>query len=83
MDSPTVKELIELEEKKLEEKSIRMLTVKEILRDKPLEVIEDVRKALPFVEGGDSEGEVDEEEEAEAVVEPVGEVEEGEETETS
>ena len=83
MVSPTVKELIKLEEKKLEEKSIRMPTVKEILRDKPLEVFEDVRKALPFAEGGDSEGEGDEEEEAEAVVEPVGEVEEGEETETS
>ena len=54
--------------------------MKEILRDKPLGVTEDVRKTLPFVKGGDSEEEVDEEE---AVEELVGEVEEGEETETS
>ena len=60
--SPTVKELIKLEEKKLGEKSVRTPTVKEILRDKPLGETEDVRKILPFAEGGDSEGEVGEEE---------------------
>ena len=77
--SPTMKELIKLEEKKLGEKSVRMPTVKEILRDKPLGETEDMRKILPFAEGGDSEGEVGEEE----VGEPEVEVEEGEETETS
>ena len=41
MDIPTMKELI-----KLEEKSVRTLTVKEILRDKPLEKFADVKKAL-------------------------------------
>ena len=77
--SPTVKELIKLEEKKLGEKSDRMPTVKEILRDKPLGETEDLRKILLFAEGGESEGEVGEEE----VGEPEVEVEEGEETETS
>ena len=71
--SPTVKDLIKLEEKKLGEKSVRTPTVKEILRDKPLEVTEDVRKVLAFAEGGDSEGEVNEEEEAEAEGEQGGE----------
>ena len=79
--SPTVKELIKLEEKKLGEKSVRTPTVKEILRDKPLEETEDVRNILPFAEGGDSESEVGEEEAGEPGVEV--EVEEGEETETS
>ena len=43
---PTVKELIELEEK-----SVRTLTVKEILRDKQLDEFADVEKALSFAEG--------------------------------
>ena len=77
--SPTVKELIKLEEKKLGEKGVRMPTVKEILRDKPLEETEDMRKILPFAEGGDLESEVGEEEAGE----PEVEVEEGEEMETS
>ena len=81
---PTVKELI-----KLDEKSVRTQTVKEILKYKPLDTFADVRKALPFGEldeeiaEGDAaevEGE-EEEEEEEPAVEP-GEVEEGEETET-
>ena len=42
-----------------------MPTVKEILRDKPLGETEDVSKILPFAEGGESEGEVGEEEEGE------------------
>ena len=80
-----MKELI-----KLKEKSIRTPTVKEILKDKPLETFADMRKALPFAEldeeiaEGDAaevEGEEKgEEEEEEPAVEP-GEVEEGEETE--
>ena len=55
------------------------MTVKEILRDKPLEETdEDVRKILPFAaEGGESEGEVGEEEEE------AGEREVEEEKETS
>ena len=79
IDSPTVKELIKLEEKKLGEKSDRMPTVKEVLRDKPLEETdEDVRTILPFAaEGGESEGEVGEEEEE------AGEREVEEEKETS
>ena len=92
MDIPTVKELIELEEK-----SVRTLTLKEILRDKPLDEFADMSKALPFAEedGTEVEGEEeeqekeeqekeeqDEEEEAEATVE-LREVKEVEETETS
>ena len=42
---PTMKQLI-----KLEEKSIRTPTVKEILKDKPLDTFADVRKTLPFEE---------------------------------
>ena len=45
MDIPTVKELI-----KLEEKSVRTSTVKEILRDKLLDEFADMRKALLFAE---------------------------------
>ena len=82
MGIPTVKELIELEEK-----SVRTPTVKEILRDKPLNAFDDVRKTLPFAEGDDTEVEGEEEEEVavepgEAAVEPE-EVEEREEMETS
>ena len=82
---PTVKELI-----KLKEKSVRTPTVKEILKDKPLETFADVREVLALGEldeeiaEGDAaevEGEEGEEEEEEPAVEP-GEVEEGEETET-
>ena len=84
---PTVKELI-----KLEEKSVRTPTVREILKDKPLDTFPDVRKTLPFEESdeeiaeGDAteiEGEEEEgkEEEEDPTVEP-GEIEEGEETET-
>ena len=42
---PTVKELI-----KLEEKSVRTPTVKEILKHKPLDTFADVRKSLSFRE---------------------------------
>ena len=42
---PTIKELI-----KLEEKSVRTPTVKEILKDKPLDTFADVRKSLSFRE---------------------------------
>ena len=88
---PTVKELI-----KLEEKSVRTPTVKEILKDKPLDTFADVRKALSLTDldkeiterdaaevEGEEEGEeeVEEEVEEEPSVKP-GEVEEGEETET-
>ena len=81
MGIPTMKELIELEEK-----SVRAPTVKEILRDKPLDD-DDVRKTLALAEGDDTE--VEGEEEVEAAVEPgeaaeePEEVEEGEEMETS
>ena len=34
----------------MEEKSVRTPTVKEILKDKPLDTFADVRKALPFAE---------------------------------
>ena len=84
---PTVKELI-----KLEEKSVRTPTVKEILKDKRLDMFADVKKALSLTDldekiaerdaaevEGEEEGEKEEEEEP--AVEP-GEVEEGEETET-
>ena len=78
---PIVKELI-----KLEEKSVRTLTMKEILKDTLLDKFADVTKALPFAEEEEeetAEGDVTEvEEEEEAAVE-LGEVEEGEETETS
>ena len=88
LNIPTVKELI-----KLEEKSIRPPTVKEILKDRPLDEFEEVKKALPFVEEvkkallfaeeseeETAEGDVTEvEEEETAAIEP-GEVEE---TETS
>ena len=81
---PTVKELI-----KLKEKSVRTLTVKEILKDKPLETFADMRKVLTLGESGEEIAEGDaaevegeeEGEEEEPAVEP-GEVEEGEETET-
>ena len=72
---PTVKELI-----KLEEKSVRTPTVKEILKDKPLDTFADVRKSLSFRESDEEiapEVEPGEEEE----VEP-GEAEEGKEIET-
>ena len=76
-----MKELI-----KLEEKSVRTLTMKEILKDTLLDEFADVKKALPFAEEEaeeTGEGDVTEvEEEEEAAVE-LGEVEEGEETETS
>ena len=87
MDIPTLKELI-----KLEEKSHRTPTIKEILRDKPLDEFEEVKKALPFAE----EEEEEEEKEGEIstaegdATEVEGEEEEeevsaelGEETETS
>ena len=79
MDIPTVKELIELEEN-----SVRTLTVKEILRDKQLDELADVEKALSFAEGDATEVDREEEgkEEKAAAVE-LGEVEEAEETETS
>ena len=74
---PTMKELI-----KLEEKSIRTLTVKEILKDKPLDTFTDVTKSLSFRESDEEiapedapEVELGEEEEEEPAVE-------GEETET-
>ena len=86
---PTVKELI-----KLKEKSVRTPTVKEILKDKPLDMFADMRKVLALGESdeeiaegdaaeveGEEEGEEEEEEEDEPAVE-LGEVEEGEETET-
>ena len=66
---PTVKELI-----KLEEKSVRTPTVKEILKDKPLDMFAEVRKTLPF---GESDEEIAEEDAAEVE----GEEEEGEEEE--
>ena len=87
---PTMKELI-----KLEEKSDRTPTVKEILRDKPLDEFADIRKDLPFTEVDEETAEGDvtevegeeeeekEEEEKEEEEEETGEVEEGEETETS
>ena len=75
MGIPTVKELIELEEK-----SVRTLTVKESLRDKLLDN-DDVRKTLVLAEGDDDTEVEGEEVEEEASVEPE-EVEEGEETET-
>ena len=79
-DVPTVKELI-----KLEEKSVRTPTVKEILKDRPLD---DVRKTLSLGESDEetAEGDVteveEEEKEAEEEEEP-GEIEEGEAAETS
>ena len=80
---PTVKELI-----KLEEKSVRTPTVKEILKHKPLDTFADVRKSLSFRESDEEiapedapKVELGEEEEEEPAVEP-GEAEEGEETET-
>ena len=54
---PTMKELI-----KLEEKSVRTLTVQEILKDKPLDTFADMRKTLPF---GESDEEIAEEDAAE------------------
>ena len=45
-----MKELI-----KLEEKSVRTPTVKEILKDKPLDTFTDMRKTLPF---GESDEEI-------------------------
>ena len=80
---PTMKELI-----KLEEKSVRTPTVKEILKDKPLDMFADVRKSLSF---GESDEEIAEEDAAEVEGEEegeedpaveLGEAEEGEETET-
>ena len=47
---PTVKELI-----KLEEKSVRAPTVKEVLKDKPLDTFADVRKSLSFSRESDEE----------------------------
>ena len=78
---PTVKELI-----KLEEKSVRAPTVKEVLKDKPLDMFADVRKSLSFRESDEEIApedapEVEPGEEEEPAVEP-GEAEEGEETET-
>ena len=81
---PTVKELI-----KLEEKSVRTRTVKEILKHKLLDKFADVRKSLSFRESDEEIAPEDapevepgeEEEEEEPAVEP-GEAEEGEETET-
>ena len=80
---PIVKELI-----KLGEKSIRTLTVKEILNDKLLDMFTDVMKSLSFTESDEEiapedapEVELGEEEEEEPAVEP-GEAKEGEETET-
>ena len=84
---PTMKELI-----KLEEKSVRTPTVREILKDKPLDMFPDMRKTLPFeeldeeiaegdateIEGEEGEGK---EEEKDPTVEP-GEIEEREETDT-
>ena len=79
---PTVKELI-----KLEEKSIRTPTVREILKHKPLDMFTDVTKSLSFRESDEEiapedapEVEPGEEEEEPAV--ELGEAEEGEETET-
>ena len=79
---PTVKELI-----KLEEKSIRTPTVKEILKHKPLDTFTDMTKSLSFRESDEEiapedapEVEPGEEEEEPAV--ELGEAEEGEETET-
>ena len=85
-DISTMGELI-----KLEEKSIRTPTVKEISRDKPLNTFADARKALPFAESDEETAEGDapevegeeEEEQAPAAAAELGEVEEGEETETS
>ena len=78
---PTVKELI-----KLEEKSVRTPTVKEVLKDKPLDTFADVRKSLSFRESDEEIAledapEVEPGEEEEPAVES-GEAEEGEETET-
>ena len=76
---PNVKELI-----KLEEKSLRTPTVKDILKHKPLDTFADMRKSLSFRESDKEialedapEVEPGEEEEVE-----LGEAEEGEETET-
>ena len=44
-DIPTVKELI-----KLEEKSVRTPTIKEIFKDAPFDYDEDVKKILDFEE---------------------------------
>ena len=79
-----MKELI-----KLEEKSARTPTVKKILKHKPLDTFEDMRKSLSFRESDEEIAPGDapevepgeEEEEEEPAVEP-GEAEEGEETET-
>ena len=79
---PTVKELI-----KLEEKSIRTLTAREILKHKPLDMFTDMTKSLSFRESDEEIAPEDApevepgEEEEEPAVEP-GEAEEGEETET-
>ena len=79
---PTMKELI-----KLEEKSARTPTVKEILKHKPLDTFADMRKSLSFRESdeeiapGDAPEVEPGGEEEEPAVEP-GEAEEGEETET-
>ena len=62
---PTVKELI-----KLEEKSVRAPTVKEVLKDKPLDTFADVKKSLSFRESDE-----------EIVLEDAPEVEPGEEEE--
>ena len=73
---PTVKELI-----KLEEKSVRAPTVKEVLKDKPLDTFADVRKNLSFSRESDEEIALEDAPE----VEPGEEEEEeepGEETET-
>ena len=81
---PTVKELI-----KLEEKSVRTPTVKEVLKDKPLDTFADMRKSLSFRESDEEiapedapEVELGEEEEEEEPAVELGEAEEGEETET-
>ena len=83
---PMVKELI-----KLGEKSVRTPTVREILKDKPLDMFPDVRKTLSLEEldeeiaEGDAteiEGEEEGKEEEEDPTVELGEIEEGEETET-
>ena len=70
---PTVKELI-----KLEEKSVKTLTVKKILKGRPLDELAELKKALLFAEeevGETAEGDVTEVEEEEKE----GEEEKGEE----
>ena len=87
---PTVEELI-----KLEKKSVRTPTVREILKDKPLDTFPDMRKTLSFEEldeeiaegdateiEGEEEGEEEGKEEEEDPTVELGEIEEGEETET-